>query len=38
MAAFCGFFPWCSPETFWNLTVDEHAALAEVMDRAGRDS
>jgi hypothetical protein len=32
MARFCAFYPWCSPDVFWRLDLDEYLALAAVID------
>ena len=32
MSAFCAVFPWCSPTTFWALTLDEYTALKPWVD------
>lgn len=37
MAAFCAFFPWCSPPVFWALTWDEYLALADVIGRTAKE-
>lgn len=34
MATFCAYFPWCSPDRFWRLTMTERAALLSVMEAA----
>lgn len=33
---FCAFFPWCTPDEFWNLTLDEHRALVRVIEEGQR--
>jgi hypothetical protein len=31
MARFCAVFHWCSPDVFWDLTVDEWAVLRPIV-------
>lgn len=35
MGAFCAFFPWCSPDRFWALTLNEYVALRDVIRKQG---